>query len=41
LRWFWSIKVYVNPALGIRTSGRAPSLDEANAQFLRSWQKVL
>jgi hypothetical protein len=39
LRWFWSITVYVNPKLGIKTSGRAPSLDEAKAQFLTSWQK--
>ena len=34
LRWFWSITVYVDPRLGIITSGRAPSLDEAKAQFL-------
>ena len=34
LRWFWSITVYVNPKLGITTSGRAPSLEEAKAQFL-------
>jgi hypothetical protein len=40
LRWFWSITVYVNPNLGIVTSGRAPSLDEAKAQFLRNWQNV-
>ena len=38
-RWFWSISVYVNPKLGITTSGRAPTLDEAKAQFLRNWQK--
>jgi hypothetical protein len=24
LRWFWSITMYVNPKLGITTSGRAP-----------------
>jgi hypothetical protein len=40
LRWFWSITVYVNPKLGITTSGRVASLDEAKAQFLRNWQKV-
>jgi hypothetical protein len=34
LRWFWSITMYVNPKLGITTSGRAPSLDAAKAQFL-------
>jgi two-component system cell cycle response regulator DivK len=28
LRWFWSITVYVNPKLGIITSGRAASIDE-------------
>jgi hypothetical protein len=27
LRWFWSISVYVNPMLGITTSGRAQSRD--------------
>jgi hypothetical protein len=40
LRWFWSITVYVNPKLGITTSGRAPSIDQAKAQFLASWQKI-
>jgi hypothetical protein len=39
LRWFWSITVYVNPKLGINTSGRAPSLEAAKAQFLTNWQK--
>jgi hypothetical protein len=39
LRWFWSITVYVDPKLGITTSGRAPSLDRAKAQFLPNWQK--
>jgi hypothetical protein len=39
LRWFWSITLYVNPMLGITTSGRAPSLDAAKAQFLTNWQK--
>jgi hypothetical protein len=39
LRWFWSITVYVNPKLGIITSGRAASMDEAKAQFLTNWQK--
>ena len=38
-RRLWSITVYVDPALGIRTSGRAPSLDEAKAQFLASWHQ--
>jgi hypothetical protein len=39
LRWFWSITVYVNPMLGIVTSGRAPTIEEAKAQFLASWRK--
>jgi hypothetical protein len=38
LRWFWSITVYVNPKLGITTSGRAASLEEAKRQFLVNWQ---
>ena len=32
--------VYVNPKLGIITSGRGPSLDEAKAQFLTNWAEV-
>ena len=40
LRWFWSITVYVNPMLGITTSGRAASIKEAKAQFLANWQKA-
>ena len=39
LRWFWSITVYVNPMLGIATSGRAASTGEAKARFLANWQK--
>ena len=39
LRWFWSITVYVDPKQGIKTSGRAPSLEEAKAQFLSNWQR--
>jgi hypothetical protein len=39
LRWFWSITIYVIPKLGITTSGRAASLEEAKAQFLASWHK--
>ena len=39
LRWFWSITMYVSPKLGITTSGRAPSLDEAKSQFLSNWQR--
>jgi hypothetical protein len=39
-RWFWSITVYVNPARGIVTSGRASTIEEAKAQFLVNWEKV-
>jgi len=38
-RWFWAITIYVNPKLGISTSGRASSLKQAKAQFLTSWRK--
>jgi hypothetical protein len=38
-RWFWAITIYVNPQLGITTSGRAPSLEQAKAQFLTNWRK--
>ena len=37
LRWFWPITMY--PKLGITTSGRAASLDEAESQFLSNWQR--
>ena len=37
LRWFWSITVYVWPDAGIVTSGTAPTLDQAKAEFQRSW----
>jgi hypothetical protein len=37
MRWFWSITVYVWPDAGIVTSGRAPTLDQAKAEFQRSW----
>src|SRR3984893_7079505 len=38
-RWLWAITIYVNPQLGIPTSGRAPSLEQAKAQFLANWRK--
>ena len=40
-RWFWSITEYVDPALGITTNGRVPSLEEAKAHFESSWSKVV
>ena len=39
LRWFWSITIYVNPKLGISTTGSAPSLQQAKAQFVTNWRK--
>jgi hypothetical protein len=39
LRWFWAISIYVIPKLGITTSGRAPRLEQAKAQFLTNWRK--
>jgi hypothetical protein len=35
--WFWSVTVYVDPMAGIVTSGRVPTLDQAKAEFQRSW----
>ena len=40
LRWFWSITVYVDPALGVTTNGRVPTLEEAKARFKSSWSRV-
>jgi len=40
LRWFWSITVYVDPKLGIRTDGSTTTLDNAKEQFRRSWERV-
>ena len=37
LRWCWSITVYVWPDAGIVTSGKAPTLDQAKAEFQRNW----
>jgi hypothetical protein len=39
--WFWSIRAFhIDPALGITTNGRAPTLAEAKAQFKLSWSRV-
>jgi hypothetical protein len=41
VRWFWSITaLHIDPALGIATNGRVPTLDEAKAQFKSSWDRV-
>jgi hypothetical protein len=39
-RWFWSITVYVDPALGVTTNGRVPTLEEAKARFRASCSRV-
>jgi hypothetical protein len=40
LRWFWSITIYVDPKLGITTSGRAATIECAKEQFRQSWERV-
>jgi len=41
VRWFWSITAFhIDPALGITTHDRVPSVDEAKAQFKSSWSAV-
>jgi hypothetical protein len=40
LRWFWSTTVYVDPALGVTTNGRVPTLEQAKARFRASWSRV-
>jgi len=40
-RWFWSITAFhVDPALGITTNDRVPTLDEAKAEFRKAWSQV-
>jgi hypothetical protein len=41
MRWTWSITVYVWPDAGIATSGKAPTLAEAKAQFKTAWRRWL
>jgi hypothetical protein len=38
-RWFWSITVDVDPNAGVVTNARAPTLEEAKAQFRDNWSK--
>ena len=40
LGWFWSITIYVDPKLGITTSGRAATIERAKEQFRHSWERV-
>ena len=39
LRWFWSITAFVGYRPGVTTDGRAPTFEQAKAQFLSNWQK--
>jgi hypothetical protein len=39
-RWSWSITVYVDPMLGIATSAKVATLEEAKAQFRQNWQRA-
>jgi hypothetical protein len=32
--------IYVDPKLGIRTSGRAATIERAKEQFRQSWERV-
>ena len=41
LRWFWSLHGIVGKPLAMRTDGRAPTLDEAKAQFEAAWRQWL
>jgi len=42
VRWFWSITAFhIDPALGITTNGRVPTLDQAKARFQSSWGAVV
>jgi hypothetical protein len=40
IRWFWSITMLVHREPGLVTDGRAPSLEEAKAQFRKNWEKA-
>ena len=40
VRWSWSITVYVDPMLGIATSAKVATLEEAKAQFRQNWQRA-
>jgi hypothetical protein len=41
LRWLWSIIVIGAHQAGIRTNGRAATLEEAKAQFQTNYRKWL
>ena len=39
LRWFWALHVPSEPAETIRTDNRAPTLEQAKAEFEASWKQ--
>jgi hypothetical protein len=41
LRWFWSLHGIIGKPIAMRTDGRAPTLDEAKAQFEAAWRQWL
>jgi hypothetical protein len=41
LRWFWSFYGILGKPPGMRTDGRAPTLEEAKAQFEANWRRWL
>jgi hypothetical protein len=41
LRWYWSLHGWLGEDADLRTNGRAPTLDEAKAQFESAWRKWL
>src|SRR5262249_25593912 len=40
-RWFWSLHGIFGKPSGLRTDGRAPTLDEVKTQFEASWRQWL
>jgi hypothetical protein len=38
IAWFWSITVMGPARHKVRTDGRAPTLEEAKAQFAAAWE---
>jgi hypothetical protein len=41
LRWYWSLHGILGKPLDMRTDGRAPTLEDAKAEFEASWRKWL
>ena len=40
-RWYWSIFMIGASGSGIRTNGRAPTLEDATRQFEENWRRHL